>query len=219
MDRIHLLLLRTLVHRLLPLLGQGLWWFGRCWGREVRKGKQRLEDSRETHRSRGYRSRAPLKRRHPQRLQQESFASGQAASRECAGHGVRMRRSMLRKVSVEESQFKSHCARVAGEKCLVDVPAFFSSMESVFQSRFWIASSCWWTVSCSSEVIFSHCASTFESGMTDEDAVEDEDWTPDDAAVAMHLRETAARRPVVRTAWTAGCIVEDGERCRCRGNR
>ena len=48
-----------------------------------------------------------------------------------------------------------------------DAPAFFSSMERVFQSLFWSSSSCWCTASCSSDERRSHWASTFESGMAD----------------------------------------------------
>ena len=64
-----------------------------------------------------------------------------------------------------------------------NVPAFFSSTESVFQSFFWISSSCWWMTSCSSAERRSHIASTFESGMTGD---------ADDAAGAAVCAELAA---------------------------
>ena len=84
------------------------------------------------------------------------------------------------------------------------VPAFFSSSESVFQSLLWSSSSCWWMVSCSSAVSFSHWASTLDRGMTASFA-----WVAVVAA-AVRERENCLLATLMGRTRRAACIWEGG---------
>lgn len=93
----------------------------------------------------------------------------------------------------------------------VNPPAFFSSIDSVVQSFFCNCSSCWCTRSCSSAESFSHCASTFEIGITaDADAEDDGAEAPGCAAAVARHRLGTGRRARARTSEKAADMAGDG---------
>ena len=87
-------------------------------------------------------------------------------------------------------------------------PAFFSSSDKVFQSLLWSSSSCWWMVSCSSAVNFSHWASTLDSGMTASLA------RGVVVAAAEREREKCLLATLMGRTRRAACIWEVRERCK-----
>lgn len=96
-------------------------------------------------------------------------------------------------------------------------------MESVFQSRFWISSSCWWMTDCSSAESRSHMASTFERGMAGsaDDADAAGDAVCEELAAAANARDAGGGgdedAPGGGLAWgRRGVGVERGrERAKC----